>query len=167
MTENFSIKVAAIEYVISAEYDEANRTLKVMKNGELVSERPVKMRLNSFFTSVVLDGENVVFVCLERSFDGFFNKLFKRSPAFKLDLFVDGVSVKDSSPITRAKDKATELIEKLEGFKYEIEDIAERARDFGAFSMKYAFFAPLLIASIPSCPVPPNTSRTHAPGISN
>ena len=112
MTENFSIKVAAIEYVISAEYDEANRTLKVMKNGELVSERPVKMRLNSFFTSVVLDGENVVFVCLERSFDGFFNKLFKRSPAFKLDLFVDGVSVKDATPITRAKDKATELIEK-------------------------------------------------------
>ena len=35
--------------------------------------------------------------------------------------------------LTDVESEATELIEKLEGFKYEIEDVAERARDFGAF----------------------------------
>ena len=112
MKESFSVKVATIEYNITAEYDEQRKALVVTKNGEVVSDRPVKWRLNSFFTTLVLDKENVVFVCLERSFGSFFGKLFKRDPSLKLDLFVDGVSVKDGTPVTRAKDKATAAIEK-------------------------------------------------------
>lgn len=111
MTEEFTLSVATIEYKITAEFDEAGKRLRLFNNGELVSDKKVNWRLNCFFSAIVLDGENVVFVCLERRYSSLFDRVFKRTAEFYIDLFVDNKSIKDSSSITRAKDKAVEQIE--------------------------------------------------------
>ena len=112
MTDEFVLNLAETEYKITAEYDVDANTVKVYKDGTLVADKSVVWRLNSFFAPIVLGEDTVVFVCLERSFKGWFNALFKRSASYSFDLFVDQKSVKDSTPITRAKDKASEAIEK-------------------------------------------------------
>ena len=112
MNELFKVKVSETEYEIGVEFDEAAKTVSATKNGLECATKAIVWKLNTAFLPVVLDESNVVFVCVERNFGSWLDKLLCRNPVYSIDLFLEGVSVKDGSPMTRRKDGAVSTLEK-------------------------------------------------------
>ena len=64
------------------------------------------------FVPVVIEEETVVFLCLERRFPNRLKAMIHKDPTYSFDLFVDGKSVLDGSPMTRGKDEAEATLDR-------------------------------------------------------
>lgn len=111
MVEQFKFNISEKEYVVVAEYNETDNRIVVRSNDVKVVDKEVSFKVGGFFTAVVFDENNVAFICVERKYKSFKDKLLKKNPEYVIDAFIDGKSVKDGSLMTRLKDFSVQTLE--------------------------------------------------------